>query len=168
MIRLHPRPVAVLAVAAALAVAMAGCTPTPSPAPSAAAPEVTSSAPLPGADGPAASPSAPALSPTGSATENLPLFTQVVAEVWGGAEQVSGRAYIDALDAAGFDKTAMQVTPDQTVIGNPAESIEFSVRWGEECLVGQVGPSIGDPVTAVLPGLSTGDCLIGQTRPIDW
>lgn len=168
MIRLHPRPVAVLTATAALAVAIAGCTATPPPAPSEAAPEATSSAPLPEAGGSAASPSAPALSPTGSATENLPLFTQLVSQVWGGADQAAGRAYIDALVAGGFDKTAMQVTPDQTVIGNPAESIEFSVRWGEECLVGQVGPSIGDPVTAVLPGLSTGGCLIGQTRPIDW
>ena len=62
----------------------------------------------------------------------------------------------------------MQLTPDNTTIGNPAESIEFSVRWGEECLVGQVGPSIGAPVATVLPGLSTGGCLIGQTRAIDW
>jgi len=67
-----------------------------------------------------------------------------------------------------FDKAAMQLTPDNTTIGNPAESIEFSVRWGEECLVGQVGPSIGAPVATVLPGLSTGGCLIGQTRAIDW
>ena len=43
---------------------------------------------------------------------------------------VAGRAYIDALVAAGFDKAAMQVTPDQTTVGNPAESIQFSVRWG--------------------------------------
>ncbi|KZE41717.1 hypothetical protein AVW09_02970 [Microbacterium sp. T32] len=88
--------------------------------------------------------------------------------VWGGPDQVAGRAYIDALVGAGFDKAAMQVTPDQTTIGNPAESIEFSVRLGADCLVGQVGPSIGDPVTAVLPGLSTGGCLIGETRAIDW
>lgn len=111
---------------------------------------------------------APTLAPGGSAADNLPLFTQVVRTVWGGPDQVAGRAYIDALVGAGFDKGAMQVTPDQTTIGNPAESIEFSVRWGADCLVGQVGPSIGDPVTAVLPGLSTGGCLIGETRAIDW
>ena len=53
-------------------------------------------------------------------------------------------------------------------VGNPAESIQFSVRWGDECLVGQVGPSTGDPVVAVMPGLATERCLIGDTRPIDW
>ena len=66
------------------------------------------------------------------------------------------------------DKGAMQVTPDESTIGNAAESIEFSVRLGDACLVGQVGPSIGNAVTTVLPGLSSGGCLIGQTRPIDW
>lgn len=110
----------------------------------------------------------PSLVPSGSAADNLPLFAEVVRAVWAGPDQVSGRAYVDALVAAGFDKAAMQVTPDTTTIGNPAESIEFSVRWGEDCLVGQVGPSIGDPVVTVLPGLSTGACLIGQTRAIDW
>ena len=70
----------------------------------------------------------------------------VTAAVWATPDQVSGRAYIDALVAAGFDKSAMQVTPDQSTVGNPAESIQFSVRWGEECLVGQVGPSTGAPV----------------------
>lgn len=157
-----------LAVVAVLA--LAGCTPNGASTPTAAAPSGTATAPTgqgPAAPTPAAS-TAPTLAPGGSASDNLPLFTQVVRSVWSGPDQVAGRAYIDALVAAGFAKDAMQVTPDQTTIGNPAESIEFSVRWGEDCLVGQVGPSIGDPVTTVLPGLSTGGCLIGETRTIDW
>jgi hypothetical protein len=92
----------------------------------------------------------------------------VTAAVWASPEQVSGRAYIDALVAAGFDKSAMQVTPDETTVGNPAESIQFSVRWGEECLVGQVGPATGAPVAIVVPILAEGTCLVGETRPIDW
>jgi hypothetical protein len=104
----------------------------------------------------------------GTASENLPLFESVTAAVWASPEQVSGRAYIDALVASGFDKSAMQVTPDETTVGNPAESIQFSVRWGEECLVGQVGPATGTPVAIVVPVLTEGTCLVGQTRPIDW
>lgn len=146
--------------------ALAGCTPTTPAGPSeaAATPAATAST----TTTPSAPDAVPALLPSGSAADNLPLFAEVVRWVWAGPDQVSGRAYVDALVAAGFDKATMQVTPDDTTIGNPAESIEFSVRWGDDCLVGQVGPSVGDPVSTVLPGLSTGACLIGQTRTIDW
>ena len=145
--------------------ALSGCTsgsPAPAPAPVTTAPPAATVAPSP------TSAPVPTLAPEGSASDNLPYFAQVVATVAAGSTPVSGRAYIDALAQAGFDKAAMQVTEDESTIGNPAESIEFSVRWGDQCLVGQVGPSIGAPVTTVLPGLSSGGCLIGQTRPIDW
>ncbi len=109
------------------------------------------------------------LVPEGTAADNLPLFTAVTEQVWASEQRVQGRAYIDALVAAGFDKAAMQVTADETTVGNPVESLLFSVRWGEtECLVGQVGPSTGDPVTTVTDQLAEGRCLIGATRPIDW
>ena len=62
----------------------------------------------------------------------------------------------------------MQVTNDTSTVGNPAESIQFAVRWGEECLIGQVGPATGEPVTVVVPVLAEGSCLVGQTRPINW
>jgi hypothetical protein len=125
------------------------------------------------AESPSASPTStaaaePALVANGTAEENLPLFAAVVAEVWATPEQVTGRAYVDALVAAGFDKGAMQLTPDQSTVGNPAESIQFSVRWGDQCLIGQVGPATGAPVTVVVPALAEGTCLIGDTRPIDW
>jgi hypothetical protein len=106
--------------------------------------------------------------PEGTATDNLPVFTAVTSTVWGSPEQVSGRAYIDALVSAGFDKAGMQVTYDRSTVGNPAESIQFSVRWDDECLVGQVGPATGAPVTVVVPVLAEGTCLVGETRPIDW
>lgn len=107
--------------------------------------------------------------PDGTAEENLPVFTATAEAVWASDQQGAGRAYIDALIGAGFDRDAMQVTQDQTTVGNPAESLQFSVRWGnDECLVGQVGPSTGQVVTAVLPQLAEGRCLVGATRPIDW
>ncbi|MCJ1707538.1 hypothetical protein [Microbacterium sp. VKM Ac-2923] len=164
------RPLAALTLVAVLA--LAGCTgepPAPASTPTGAGDAGSSASPAPADTVPAPiSPSPVAFVPGGSAQQNLPIFTQVVSTVWAGADQVSGRAYVDALTASGFDKGTMQVTPDTSTIGNGAESIEFAVRLGDECLVGQVGPSIGDPVTTVLPGLSSGGCLIGQTRPIDW
>ena len=140
-----------------------GENPEPTPTPTASA---TTAQPSPNST--PTPPAEPALVPNGTAAENLPLFTSVTAAVWASEERVYGRAYVDALTAAGFDKTAMQVTNDQTTVGNPAESIQFSVRLGEECLIGQVGPATGNPVTVVVPVLAEGTCLVGETRPIDW
>ncbi|MDR2320275.1 MAG: hypothetical protein LBE60_01345 [Microbacterium sp.] len=148
-----------LAPLALVALVLSGCSagsPAPSESPSAAASSGTAT--------PAA---APVLHPDGSAEENLPLFAAVVARVWAGESRVKGGAYIDALTAAGFTRADMQVTADESTVGNPAESIQFSVRWGQDqCLVGQVGPSTGDPVTSVLPQVDGGRCLIGKTVPI--
>jgi hypothetical protein len=127
-----------------------------------------SSSPLASAAPSATEPTAPVLAPQGSAEDNLPLFSAVTAAVWASPDQVSGRAYVDALVAAGFDKAAMQLTPDQSTVGNPAEAIQFSVHWNDACLVGQVGPATGAPVAVVVPALANGSCLIGSTRPIDW
>lgn len=143
-------------------VALSACAPEtgPSPSPSASASASVTAEPT---DQPAV------LVPDGSADDNLPVFTQTAESVWESDQKGQGRAYIDALVAAGFDKRAMQVTQDTTTVGNPVESLQFSVRWGgSECLVGQVGPSTGELVTAVMPQLAEGRCLVGVTRPIDW
>jgi hypothetical protein len=157
------RPVVVV-LALSLGAVLSGCAqPSPDPAPSTAAPSTPAVSPTP-----TPTSTEPVLVPDGTAEDNLPLFTHVVETVWASADQVSGRAYIDALVAAGFDKSAMQVTNDLTTIGDPAESIQFSVLWGDECLIGQVGPATGEPVAVVIPALAEGGCLIGNTRPIDW
>lgn len=136
----------------------AACTPTPTPTQTTAAPTAT----------PTPTPTGPALVPDGSAEDNLPLFAQVVNTVAATDARAQGRAYIDALVAAGFPKAQMQVTNDLTTVGNPADSIQFSVKWAGECLVGQVGPSTPAPTALVLPLVPGDTCLIGQTRPIDW
>lgn len=158
-----PRRAGLSTAGVALAVALlAGCA-QPVPDPSQTTP---GSAPS-GSETPVA-PESPELVPDGSADDNLPLFAFVVDSVWAGEQRAQGRAYIDALVHAGFDKSAMQVTDDTTTVGSPAESIQFSVRWGDQCLIGQVGPATGDPVAVVVPGLADGGCLVGATRPIDW
>ena len=138
----------------------AACTPTPTPTPTqtTAAPTAT----------PTPTPTGPALVPDGSAEENLPLFAQVVNTVAATDARAQGRAYIDALVAAGCPKALMQGTNALTTVGNPADSIQFSVKWAGECLVGQVGPSTPAPTALVLPLVPGDTCLIGQTRPIDW
>lgn len=106
--------------------------------------------------------------PEGSAAQNLPIFAAVVNQIAATDARFQGRAYIDALVAVGFPKSEMEVTNDLTTVGNPADSIQFSVRWAGECLVGQVGPSTPAPTAVVLPLLPGGTCLVGQTRLIDW
>lgn len=152
-----------------LALVLTGCTPVPldggpSPSASSAATETPDASATPSPNVAAG----PALVPDGTGDDNLALFAAVVAQVWATPQQVTGQAYVDALVAAGFDKAAMQLTPDQSTVGNAAESIQFSVRWGDECLVGQVGPATGTPVTVVVPVIGDGTCLVGDTRPIDW
>lgn len=148
---------------AAVATTVAGCAAGPAPQPSGSASSAPSARP---SESPA--PSAPVLIPQGSASDNLPLFAAVTQSVWATSDRTAGRAYIDALAAAGFDKEAMQVTADLSTVGNPAESIQFAVLWDEECIVGQVGPATGEPYTVVVPKLAEGRCLVGETRPIDW
>ncbi|MFE5408734.1 DUF6993 domain-containing protein [Microbacterium sp. NPDC056569] len=165
-IRSRRAPWAIVAVA--LAGVLTGCGPTPPDPTPTSAPTTSASDTAPTPTATSTAEPTPTLVPDGTAEDNLPLFAAVTAGVWATDSRVSGRAYVDALTAAGFDKSAMQVTQDVSTVGNPAESIQFSVRWGDECLIGQVGPATGDPVAVVVPVLAEGTCLVGQTRPIDW
>ena len=116
---------------------------------------------------PSASASAPVVEDT-SATGKKPLFDETNAATIAAAEGASpgGEAFIDGLINAGFDVAAMQVTPDKTAINLDADNVQFSVLVEGECLVGQYG-NVGYQST-ILPALSTGLCLIGNTRPINW
>ncbi|MBP2419535.1 DUF6993 domain-containing protein [Microbacterium imperiale] len=156
-----PRPRhAAAAVIVAATLAVAGCSQTnPEPVPTTPSPVETTTEPAP---------QGPVLVPEGSAADNLPLFTAVMEQVAATPDNVAGRAYVDALVAAGFDKAAMQVTADRTSVDDPVDSLQFSVLWKGECLVGQVGPSTPAPTALVLPELPSGGCLVGLTRPIDW
>ncbi|WP_460784523.1 DUF6993 domain-containing protein [Microbacterium tumbae] len=149
--------------AVVLALGLIACTPEQ------AEPTATPGSSAPATSSPTPEPADPVLVPEGSAEDNLPLFAAVTAQVWATEGKFHGRAYVDALVAAGFDKSAMQVTEDETTVGRAVESLQFSVRWGEaQCLIGQVGPSTGKPVTAVMAQLAEGRCLVGNTRAIDW
>jgi len=107
----------------------------------------------------------PVLQPEGSAEDNLPYFDFVNSKLLEGGNP-GGRAVIDNLVSAGFDKSAMEVTVDRTPLGSNVDSVQFSVRLGDECLIGQAGA--GGYTSTVAPTLHTGSCLIGKTRAIDW
>lgn len=146
----------------AIIIGVAGCTtqtPDPTPAPTTAAP-IASTSPEPSAP--------PALRPELSASDNLAFFDSVGLAVVATNPEAGGRDFIDALVGAGFDKAQMQVTADRTTVDLQADSVQFSVLFQGECLVGQYGPKSDGYHGAVRPVLGTGTCLVGLTRPIDW
>jgi hypothetical protein len=145
---------------ALLTIALAGCAQQPPQEP-----EPTGVVPLPSSS--ATAPAGPAeLVQFGTATDNLPYFDEVNKASIAAKGTANGRVMIDGLERAGFDKATMQVTPDKTAIGLDADSIQFSVVWAGECLVGQVDGS--KYYSVVLPVLGDGSCLVGKTRTIDW
>jgi hypothetical protein len=149
-----------LAVGAlATALALSACTaggvePTGGPTPS------SSSSATPTA------PPAPELDPTGDAADNLAFFDSVNRALLAATPQPNGQQIVDNLVAAGFAKADMEITPDVTIGNEAAESIQFSVRIGGSCLIGQTGGAGYNAMAA--PLLGTGKCLIGTTRAIDW
>ena len=146
-----------------IATTVTACTPTATPPGSetASATATTSASPQP-----SASPDA-TLDPQGTASDNQAFFDSVNRATLADNPSTGGRGMVDALVAAGFDKALMQLTPDTTVGGRDADSIQFSVRFGDDCLIAQFGAAIAY-VSTVGPALNDGSCLIGTTRPIDW
>jgi hypothetical protein len=149
----------VAAVAGMLAVLLTGCSSPMQSSPGAPDPAVFST--------PTSTPAA-AFDPNASADDALAFFDSVNASTLAADADAGGRAVLDGLAVAGFDKAAMEVTADQTTIGNAADSIQFSVRWGDSCLIGQNGSAVGGYHSTLAPVLGTGRCLIGSTRPVDW
>jgi hypothetical protein len=158
------RVVAMTALVAATAIALAGCvqgnaSPTHAP----------SSSPTASPSVKATATPAPTFITGGTAKDNEPLFDQVSKSLIASDGSVDGKSIVDALVAAGFDKATMQVTPDKTPTGLAVDSVLFSVRIGDECLLGQRSSSgfSGSLARAIEDG-SVNGCLIGKTRPIDW
>ncbi len=102
------------------------------------------------------------LLPGGTAEENLPLFTQIINEVWESEQAGVSAAYAQALVDAGFSAENVQRNADTTTVGVAADTFSIAVAWPDgNCLIGQVGQSTGDPIAAVTPQLGSGGCLIG-------
>ncbi|MBX3104867.1 MAG: hypothetical protein KF867_07810 [Cryobacterium sp.] len=109
----------------------------------------------------------PKFFPDGTAAQNKDYFDYVNETFLLKNSNPGGKELINNLVAAGFDKSKMQVTPDKTaVFAIRADAIEFSVLFGDTCLIGDasaqgyrsiLGPAVGD-----------GTCLVGKTRPINW
>lgn len=112
----------------------------------------------------------PEFYPEGTADDNLPYFHETLRQFGVGSAPVQGVPVVDALAAAGFDKTKMQVSFDESKTSLVADNIFVSVLFGQECLIGQVVVADRTFVTEVAEavGPEKNLCLIGATRPIDW
>ena len=155
-----PRLMLTLAATSAM-LALTACT-APSPQPAELRTVATSPTETPAPVEPAA------LKPDGTAADNLPFFDSIAQSVVAATPDAGGEAFINALVAAGFAKADMEVGFDRTSVDLAADSVQWSVRFNGECLIGQFGPASGGYHSIVTPILATGSCLIGTTRPIDW
>jgi hypothetical protein len=146
------------AAVAAATLALAGCVPSsPAPTKTAAATATSSASPTP---------DAPTIDLVGTAGQNQAYFDAVNEKFIAAGGDLSGRPFIDELVKAGYPKTNMEVTPDRTAVNLAADNIQFSIRFGSTCLIGQYG-NVGYSST-VTKVLGTGRCLVGTTRTIDW
>ena len=141
---------------------LAGCVQTlPSAAPPTRVPTPTASS---------TNPAIPTYSANGTASDNLAYFNKVGKALFsssqGTAASTQGELIVNWFVDHGFNKSNMEVTPDKTSIGLAAWNIDFSVRFGKTCILGQAG-NVGFQ-SSVVPVLATGKCLIGLTRPINW
>jgi len=108
-----------------LAFALAGCT-SATPTPSATSTSSSASSSRTATPAPA-----PSYRPDGTAQANKAWFDSVNTKLFAANSGANGRAIIDSLVSAGFDKAAMQVTPDRTSINGGVDSILFSVKIGD-------------------------------------
>ena len=155
------RPFVAVVIGGLVVAALAGCTAgTAAPTPVAATPTST-----PAATATPTATAAPTVLPALGAQANHAYFDQIAAAV---DPATGGRGVVDALVAAGFDKTTMEVGFDKTSVNLDADSVQFSVRFPDGCLIGQNGPKSGGYHSMFTTAISTGRCLIGATRQIDW
>lgn len=109
----------------------------------------------------------PTLDPHGDVAQAKAVFDDVNIHTVKSNPEARGEDFISALIAAGFQAEDMQLTADKTSVGLDAGSIQFSVLWGESCLIGQNGEGSDGYQSEVAPVLPTGNCLIGKTVAID-
>lgn len=153
------RAVAALAGASALLLSLTSCVLVEGPTP-----QVPERTPIPVPETP------PMLVPDGSAADNQPFFTLVLQEFVADTQPVEGEPIVNALSDAGFNRDAMQISFDRTKTNLVADSMFVSVRYEDECLLGQVTTDTRELAVSLAPtvGPDKNLCLIGVTRPIDW
>jgi hypothetical protein len=102
----------------------------------------------------------------GSARENQPHIDWVIetARAESGT-RVPGLEAVSILEASGYPRSAMELTPDSSLIELPADSTSLAIRFEGECVVAQWGSDWY--ASAVEPVLVGDKCLLGETVSLD-
>lgn len=74
-------------------------------------------------------------------------------------------ALVAAVEAAGFERSAIERTRELDSLGEPVTFLEIAVRQGESCLLGQVGEGEANALRA--DALGGGRCLVGEIVTVD-
>jgi len=157
----------IVMVSCALAVILSGCVSgLPAPVPTDSSSASSSATPTPRPTSTAVPGPGAILRPGGTAAQNQQFFDFVASGLFASSGFTDGETIVNTLVAGGFDKAAMEITYDSTAIGLRADSVIFSVRFSDRCLIGQFSP-VGY-IGIIAPILGTGKCLVGDTKVIDW
>ncbi|WP_306232226.1 DUF6993 domain-containing protein [Agrococcus beijingensis] len=146
------------AVALVAALALAGCTPA-EPQPTTPSTEATSGSAAPGSVPTDPGVTAPA---TDAATDpQLDAFRAALE----GQSPAQPDALVAAVEAAGFERSAIERTHERDSLDQPVTFVEIAVLLGESCLIGQVGD--GEPLALRVAALGGGRCLVGDVIALD-
>ena len=110
---------------------------------------------------------APVFLPDGDAQDNKAYFDWALSAVVTSDQRQPGKALVDSLVSAGFQKKSIQVTEDLTKTKIPADSVIVAVQIKRSCLIGQ-RTNEREYFSSIESALKTGGCLVGTTRKIDW
>lgn len=99
------------------------------------------------------------------AATNLPYFEHTLAQNGAGSRPVSVQELIDALIDGGFPASSIEVTPENSQIALPADSVSVAVLFHGECLIGQYTDGwLAVDVVAALPDET---CLVLERETLD-
>ena len=99
--------------------------------------------------------------PTGSASQNLPIFQNILEVTGAGKPGHALSASIALLVETGFDIEDMTHTPVNSKIGEPANSVSLAVAFKDECLIAQFSSSW---LTTAVTEPTVSGCLIGDVE----
>lgn len=103
--------------------------------------------------------SEPMFFPNGSATQNLPIFTEILEQSGAGKPNHDLVETFVLLARNGFNIDDITHTSVVTKTGGPAESVSVAIKFKGECLIAQFSPTW---LTTTVADETASGCLIGD------